>query len=145
MNIFPVLSPYAGFWQRCVALLIDMTLFGLVVVPLYFLGSGLLAIVAGSPILLWLLIGSFVTFPLWLYYALFESGRWQATPGKKLLGLKVTDTGGAQIDFGQASVRFFAKILSHLIWNIGFLMVAFTRRKQGLHDLIARTLVIESR
>jgi hypothetical protein len=78
----------------------------------------------------------------WLYYALFESGRWQGTPGKKILELRVTDLFGNRISFGQASGRYFSKILSWLIFYIGFLMVGFTAKKQGLHDKLASTLVL---
>jgi len=85
--------------------------------------------------LLGLLIG-------WLYFAILESSPWQATLGKKALGLVVTDQLGQRIGFGRATGRYFAKILSALILLIGFIMVAFTERKQGLHDLIAGTFVV---
>jgi uncharacterized RDD family membrane protein YckC len=58
------------------------------------------------------------------------------------LGIIVTDLEGRRIGFGRATGRYFAKILSALILGIGFLMVAFTQRKQGLHDMIAGTLVV---
>ena len=78
----------------------------------------------------------------WLYYALLESSAWQATLGKKALGLEVTDMQGARISFGRATGRFFAKIISSIILCIGFIMIGFTEKKQGLHDMIAGTLVI---
>jgi uncharacterized RDD family membrane protein YckC len=78
----------------------------------------------------------------WLYYALLESSTWQATLGKKALGLEVTDVEGRRISFGRASGRFFAKIISALILFIGFIMAGFTEKKQALHDIIAGTLVI---
>ena len=78
----------------------------------------------------------------WLYFSLLESSRWQATLGKKMLGLTVTDLNGNRLTFGKATGRYFAKILSSLILFIGFIMVAFTERKQGLHDQIAGTLVL---
>jgi uncharacterized RDD family membrane protein YckC len=77
----------------------------------------------------------------WLYFAVLESSSMQGTLGKKALGMIVTDLDGAPIGFGRATGRYFAKILSALIMMIGFVMVAFTARKQGLHDLIAGTLV----
>jgi len=77
----------------------------------------------------------------WLYEALLTSSSWQGTVGKRLLSLKVTDLGGNRISFARATGRFFAKILSRMIWHIGFIMVAFTQRKQGLHDFLAGTLV----
>lgn len=78
----------------------------------------------------------------WLYYALMESSSWQGTLGKKALGIVVTDYAGQRLGFGQATGRHFGKIVSSLILGIGFLMVAFTARKQGLHDMIAGTLVV---
>lgn len=86
---------------------------------------------------------AFIGFAMnWLYYALFESSVWQATLGKKALGLEVTDMQGRRIGFGRASGRFFGKILSTIILFIGFFMIGFTERKQGLHDILAGTLVI---
>ena len=78
----------------------------------------------------------------WLYSALMESSAKQATVGKLALGIIVTDMEGRRIGFGKATGRHFAKFLSALILGIGFIMVAFTQRKQGLHDILAGTLVI---
>jgi uncharacterized RDD family membrane protein YckC len=78
----------------------------------------------------------------WLYFALLESSAGQATLGKSVLGLAVTNTRGERISFGRATGRYFAKFLSALILGVGFLMVGWTRRKQGLHDFIAGTLVV---
>lgn len=78
----------------------------------------------------------------WLYYALCESSSWQGTVGKKVCGLRVTDMNGSQINFGKATGRHFGKILSGLILGIGFIMIAFTEQKQGLHDIMAGTLVL---
>jgi uncharacterized RDD family membrane protein YckC len=58
------------------------------------------------------------------------------------LSLQVVDIDGDRINFAQATGRFFGKFLSGLLLMIGFVMVAFTRRKQGLHDILAKTLVI---
>lgn len=78
----------------------------------------------------------------WLYHAWLESSTVQATPGKLALGIMVTDLEGGRISFGRASVRFFGMFVSAFIFLIGFLMVAFTRRKQALHDIIAGCLVV---
>ena len=79
----------------------------------------------------------------WLYFALMESSSKQATLGKMALGIRVTDVNGNRIGFGRATGRHFAKILSGLILGIGFLMAAFTEKKQALHDMIAGTLVVK--
>ncbi|MGB3711821.1 MAG: RDD family protein [Erythrobacter sp.] len=80
-----------------------------------------------------------------LYFAGFESSEKQATPGKMALGLIVTNGQGGRISFLRALGRYFAKILSTLILFIGFIMVAFTDKKQGLHDLLASTLVVKGK
>lgn len=80
----------------------------------------------------------------WLYFALLESSSMQGTLGKKALGMIVTDLDGNRIGFGRATGRYFAKFLSAIILLIGFVMVAFTQRKQGLHDIIASTLVYKA-
>jgi ssDNA-binding Zn-finger/Zn-ribbon topoisomerase 1 len=77
----------------------------------------------------------------WVYFAVLESSEWQATLGKMVCGLIVVDEYDNRISFARATGRYFAQILSALILGIGFIMVAFTRRKQGLHDLLAGTLV----
>jgi len=59
------------------------------------------------------------------------------------MGIMVTDITGQPIGFGRATGRYFAKILSAIILCIGFIMIAFTQRKQGLHDMIANTLVVK--
>jgi uncharacterized RDD family membrane protein YckC len=80
----------------------------------------------------------------WLYFAYLESGEKQATWGKQAMGMYVTDMAGQRITFGRASGRFFAKIVSGLVpFLIGYIMAAFTARKQALHDMIANTLVLK--
>jgi uncharacterized RDD family membrane protein YckC len=78
----------------------------------------------------------------WLYFAYQESSPAQATIGKRALGIKVTDLEGNRISFGRATGRYFAKYLSAITLFIGFLLAAFTARKQALHDMIAGTLVV---
>ena len=132
-------TTYAGFWRRVAAVILDGLIVSVVTVPLTLgLADGdTYAEAARSS------AGSSIsTVVTWLYYALMESSAKQATLGKMALGIIVTDLEGRRIGFGRATGRYFAKILSALILGIGFLMVAFTQRKQGLHDIIAGTLVI---
>jgi uncharacterized RDD family membrane protein YckC len=132
---------YGGFWKRLVAYLIDL-------VPLIIIGL-LLGTISGQDLLnpdadptfgFTDIIGIIIGIG---YFAGFESSSWQATPGKRALGLIVVDTNGGRISFGKAVGRYFAKILSGLILLIGYIMIAFTARKQGLHDMIVGTLVVE--
>jgi len=143
---------HAGFWRRCAALGIDGLVIGLLAVALQLLLAsttfGALslsnvdpaALVALLPMLMVAMALVFVG--QWLYFALFESSRWQATPGKRALGLKVVGETGHRIGFGQATGRYFGKILSGVIFNIGYLMAGLTERKQALHDFMAGTFVV---
>jgi uncharacterized RDD family membrane protein YckC len=81
----------------------------------------------------------------WWYYANAESSPLQATLGKQAVGLKVTDLNGTRISFGRASARFAAKLLNGLLLGSGFLLAPFTSKHQALHDLLAATVVINSR
>ena len=78
----------------------------------------------------------------WFYYALLQSGARQATVGKMVLGLQVTDVNGDRLTFARASLRYFSKILSSLFLMIGYIMAGFTPKKQALHDIIANTYVV---
>lgn len=141
---------YSGFWLRAVAGAIDLILSQAVIFVLIML--------VGLPVVFSIastatedeieLISNAIAYPLaiflqWIYYTVPESSKWQATPGKKMLGLVVVDKDGQKIGFGRANARYWSKILSVLILFIGYVMVAFTEKKQGLHDKIADTYVIK--
>lgn len=81
----------------------------------------------------------------WVYYASFESSARGATPGKRLLGLRVTDMDGLRLSFRRASVRYFSKIISTFPLMLGFVMAFFTEKHQALHDLLAETVVLKAR
>ena len=135
---------YAGFWRRAVAFVIDSIVLMIIGFPLG-LVPALAVITDHDPASA---IGKMAAAIAvrgalsWLYFAGLESSGWQATVGKRVLGLRVTDSTGAHIRFGRASARFFAKILSGALCGLGFLIAAFTARRQALHDLIAGTLVV---
>jgi uncharacterized RDD family membrane protein YckC len=141
---------YAGFWKRVVAYLIDGALLGILSwIIAAVLGAAIYGAAAsgadgaiGAAMGLIAVMQFGLLLVMWLYFALLESGAGQATLGKRALGIVVTDLGGARIGFGRASGRFFGKILSGLILSIGFIMAGFTGRKQGLHDMLASTLVV---
>jgi uncharacterized RDD family membrane protein YckC len=123
---------YGTFWERLGAYIIDVIILIIPTLILQYMindvGSTLISIAID-----------------WLYFALQESGQNQATIGKKALGLKVTSMDGQRITFGQASGRYFGKIISGLILCIGYLMILWDDRRQGLHDKMAGTLVIKNR
>lgn len=79
-----------------------------------------------------------------IYHAAFESSNYQATPGKMILKLQVISENGNQISFGHALLRFLFKIVSLITLYIGFVMIGFTKKGQGLHDKVVKTLVISS-
>ena len=79
----------------------------------------------------------------WLYFALMESSSWQATLGKRAVGVKVVNDGGGRITFITATIRYIGKIVSGAIFLIGYIMAAFTAKKQALHDMIASTYVVK--
>jgi len=152
-------SIYGGFWIRFLAHLIDHIILGVVAAPLFFI-TVLPTIIRiaqqadrdqePSPELIVAIISSvFVYIALafvgqWLYEALLTSSSWQGTIGKRVLRLKVVDEAGNRIGFGRATGRFFAKILSSMFMCIGFIMIGFTERKTGLHDMLAGTRVLRS-
>ena len=148
------MTRYGGFWRRVAAYAIDALI---VLIPLSIVyhvlgvahGSGVTTSQnpdgsgAGVHVGLWVEHPADVVTLIvaWLYEALQESSARQATLGKRAMGMIVTGLDGARIGFGRATGRHFAKYLSAIILGIGFIMVAFMPRKQGLHDLIASTLV----
>ncbi len=123
-----VTSEHAGFWRRFVAAIID----GIIVGTVSYILSFALLFYYGW--LLGIVVG-------WLYYGIMESSSTQATLGKMAMSIIVTDMYGNRVSFGRATGRHFAKIISTIILYIGYLMIAFTEKKQGLHDIIADTLV----
>ena len=139
------MNPYAGFWIRVLAYIIDTMIlqFASSILIVVVLGAALGAGGMGDAFVGGAVIASYgLNLAInWLYFAILESSRWQGTVGKQALKLIVTDQNGERIGFGRATGRYFAKILSTLIFLIGFFMVGWTERKQGLHDLIAGTLV----
>ena len=135
---------YSGFWRRVAAFLIDSVILGVV--------GAILGIVLGVAMVsggtddteVVELTGNVVGLFLgWLYYALMESSSKQATIGKMVMGIKVTDLEGNQISFARASGRHFGKIISSLILAIGYLMMLWTEKKQTLHDKMAGCLVVK--
>lgn len=137
---------YATFGQRFLAYLIDALLMAVVFLPLGFL-LGVLVGISGveaddtTTAAVSLFINFVSIIVTWLYSAIMESSVWQATIGKKIFGIRVTDMSGNRIGLGRATVRHFSKYLSSVICLMGFIMAAFTEKKQGLHDILASTLV----
>ena len=132
---------FASFWIRAGAALIDYVIIVGSMLLLLFVG----ALSALMPPLMVLLLALFWIASIvgpWLYTALFESSAMQATPGKKAIGLKVTDLQGNRISFGRATGRYFAEWITGMTFLVGYVMVTFTQKRQSLHDMIAGTVVV---
>ncbi|TMJ22120.1 MAG: RDD family protein [Alphaproteobacteria bacterium] len=142
---------YGGFWMRVLAYIVDGIVLNI--------AFGIIGAVVGislipadpakiDPVEFMANMGSFQLVAVvvtWLYFALMESSPRGATVGKMVVGLRVVDEQGNRLSFLRATGRFFAKFISTIILFIGYLMVAFTERKRGLHDIIAGTLVVKTR
>ena len=136
---------YAGFWLRLVAAIVDGCI---VLLAIWILGWAIsVDFAALEPTeadrfkirLLWIAL----VFVAWIYYAVMESTAPQATVGKLFMGIYVTDLDGNRVTFKSASARYWVKYLSTVILFIGYVMAAFTRRKQALHDIVASCLVLK--
>ena len=165
---------YAGFWWRVLAWSIDSAILSSIAVLLHQLLGGGLGLIGVHPSPSGVLNVSYVSGAGYVtaadalpptawhlrppglvnlvgllvpiaYYALLESSPWQATVGKRVCRLRVTRLDGRRISLPRALGRYLGKFVSAFILGIGFLMVAWTQRKQGLHDLMADTLVVRLR
>ena len=145
-----VSDDYAGFWLRVVATMIDGFILSVLNFVVFLVFGGIIVAIEGNNggnggpvevILGFFIWGLMIAIP-WLYSAIQESSAAQATLGKKILGIRVTDLEGNRVSFGQASGRHFGKILSGMICSIGHFMAGFTEKKQALHDILAGALVV---
>lgn len=128
---------YAGFWKRFWALLID----GIILGPLLFYFRMLAA--TTDDISIFIKVYILTALAVLFYFSLMESSRYQATPGKMILGIVVTDLQGGRISFWRALGRNLGKIISDIILFIGFIIAGFTEKKQALHDIMAKCVVID--
>lgn len=141
---------YAGFWKRFLASLIDYIIIFCIQILFLIVWAGfelllnLVGINQGTKEIILGVLGTPIMLALpWLYYAVLESSDRQATFGKRVLNIKVVDINNSKISFIKATVRFWSKFISGLILLIGYIMAAFTPKKQALHDMIANTYVIK--
>jgi uncharacterized RDD family membrane protein YckC len=125
-------SPYAGFWIRGAALLLD----GIIIfVPAFLLQLGLITIGLTS--------ASYLVGFATLVLAIYMEGMHGATPGKMILGLRVVNEQGAFIGIPTAILRYLGRILCWMTLGGGYAAAAFNDKKQGLHDKIAHTYVLK--
>jgi len=140
-------ATYAGFWRRVLASLIDQIALSIgatiLIIVLYALStllridsSQIEGIAYSLPFILYIPI-------LWLYRTIMESSKVQGTLGKLVVGIIVTDMNYRRISFGRANGRFWSSLLTLETLGIGFILAAFTKKRQAMHDFIAQTLVIK--
>jgi uncharacterized RDD family membrane protein YckC len=140
---------HTGLMPRLVALLMDKLIIAISLIVLVWLADSRLGVFTKVPDRfhpLWQ-VGELCAVLWWvvapLYFAGMESSPLQATIGKRVLGIKVTDASGQRIGFGLGFRRWIAAALSYMTLCVGFLMVGFNRRKRALHDVIADTFVVD--
>ena len=142
------------FWTRFLAFVIDCLILNFFLFPLFLLGlnsllqsfalecplfnttNGYSGFFTGNLIFL----GSIYLIVYGLYSILLESSRMQATIGKVFFRYRVYDLGGNRISFLRAVLRYILKIIS-IVSIIGVWLIDITGKRQGLHDLIASTIV----
>jgi len=158
----PVTVPpivYAGFWRRVLAYVIDMCVLSvpnvlavfLIAVPIMNYLNEIIAkrIMAEYQLLVSSAAEGGISFALffliaWPYFSVMESSKLQGTLGKMAVGISVTTTSGSRISVLRSIWRYFMKLFSGILLSIGYIMAAFTAKKQALHDKAARTLVVVS-
>jgi uncharacterized RDD family membrane protein YckC len=134
------LPDYAGFWQRALAFLIDWLIVVVIAMPLIVVAFGaeyfsLDPLRRAGDLAIALCVGALVV-GFWRRYG--------ATPGKLAVGLKIVDAQtGERAPVGRLALRLACYLVSALPLYLGFLWVAVDRRKQGWHDKIAGTVVVQ--
>jgi len=137
---------FGGFWIRFGATFIDWMILGAInfVINLA-AGMGFMAALGANPNPQFgplQIILMFLQLAIGVGYDVFFLGKYGATPGKMVCGLRVVTAEGAPISYGRAAGRYFAKILSSLTCTIGFIIAAFDQEKRALHDHICSTRVV---
>lgn len=140
-RILPFKVEYAGFMERLVAHIIDGIILSLGLGVISFatgmsFKTGWVSVVYSPGSLLALI---FVA----AYYVYFETSDKQATLGKQILNIKVVKQDGSKMKTSDAILRYFGKIISAVIFMLGYLMVLFDDQKRALHDRIAKTYVVK--
>lgn len=138
-------TQFGGFWIRVGAYFIDLVVLIIPILLISFLFRAVTPAADEMEQVIVEVMDSILSLVVWwIYFAVLHSSKWQATVGKKAVGLKVVDENGNRISFGRATGRYFAEFISAFILAIGYMMVGWSKKKQGLHDMIAGTYVIRA-
>ncbi|APB71272.1 RDD family protein [Paenibacillus polymyxa] len=141
---------YGGFWIRTAAFVIDLIILTAIVLlvggAIYIIPdllgikeTGFIQVLLMLwPLILWLVVP-------WLYCVLWESSKVKATPGKLMFSLIVVNKEGKRLEFWHASGRYWIKAITFMFVHIIYIVVAFTAKKQGVHDLCTNTFVVNKK
>jgi uncharacterized RDD family membrane protein YckC len=137
---------HGGFWARFFALCIDLIFIGAISLGLAeFMGAGIFTMTTSARHSDIAALSIVCAFLLWsLYCIAMLASTWQATLGKRWLGLKVTDMRGRRLSLKRSFSRFLLAHLCLVFCGLGFLMILVTRNRQSLHDKMAGTMVVRS-
>jgi uncharacterized RDD family membrane protein YckC len=152
-NSMTVSPRYAGFWIRFLAFFLDGII---LIIPSFLLDFLLYTLITPRGVgYVEYSLNTDVLYPSYevtsvlssiilgvLYYGLMTASKHQGTLGKMIVGIKVVRLDHTRLSKGRAIGRYFASTLSGLIMSIGYIMVAFSKKKQGLHDRICSTIVV---
>lgn len=143
---------YAGFWRRFIAAVLDQIILlvgrafvygaiGLIIYAMLFVfdARNQIDLVFRIYAAILALVDFWIT---WIYFAAMESSTLQGSLGKLALGIRVSNTDMKRITFEQATARYFAKIISSLTIGVGYLLCAYSSKKQALHDFIGKTVLV---
>ncbi|HIP50432.1 MAG TPA: RDD family protein [Candidatus Pacebacteria bacterium] len=147
-NISQLPTRYSGFWVRGAAYIIDSFVLGIItfviVIPLNFVIG--FASVMGDSVFMSLMgqvIATIIGLAVGWGYYIFMTHKFQATLGKMAVGAKVIDESGQNLSLGKIVLReTIGKLVSGFLFGIGYLMAAFTSKKQGLHDMMSHSVVV---
>jgi uncharacterized RDD family membrane protein YckC len=134
---------YADFWIRAGAKIIDIfILWTIGIIVSFFLGFFVSPTYDPEVSLTFPILANVVQLIIAVSYTTYFLGKYSATPGKMACHLKVVTPNGGKVSYSQACYRYFAEIISSLIFCIGYLMAIFDSERRTLHDRIADTRVV---
>ncbi len=126
-----IMTKYATFWDRLLAHNIDLLF---ILIPLFVLEQWIVS----NRILYLTAFGLYL-----LYHIVFEVSKWQASPGKRALRIKVVNEDGSKPGVFRCLARNLLKLISLIPLFGGFIMIVFTSNKQGLHDRLSGSIQVK--
>lgn len=135
-------TKYAGFWVRLAAYIIDIVIILIALLVLQFLFAALMP-TAGTSALTAKYSVDLIAAAISTLYFIILTNKYQATVGKMVMRIKVVSETEKKASLAQIVWReLVGKFISYTILYIGYIMAAFTKKKQALHDKIAKTVVV---